>query len=63
MHAVWGYLCHEPCKPFGLSAWIVVFAGLQLFLSQVRSPVLSMAGRPLSLNAAYVAGIACNAPH
>ena len=47
MHAVWGYLCHEPCKPFGLSAWIVVFAGLQLILSQVRSPVLSMAGCPL----------------
>ncbi len=35
MHAVWGYLCTEPCKPFGLSAWIVVFAGLQILLSQV----------------------------
>lgn len=35
MHAVWGYLCTEPCRPFGLSAWIVVFAGLQIILSQV----------------------------
>ena len=38
MHAVWGYLCTEPCRPFGLSAWIVVFAGLQLILSQVGIP-------------------------
>ena len=35
MHAVWGYLCTEPCRPFGLSAWIVVFAALQIVLSQV----------------------------
>ena len=37
MHAVWAFYCHKPCPAFGLSAWIVVFAGIQLFLSQVRS--------------------------
>ena len=37
MHAVWAFYCHKPCPAFGLSAWIVVFACFQLFLSQVRS--------------------------
>ena len=35
MQAVWQFLCNKPCPAFGLSAWIVVFAGAQLFLSQV----------------------------
>ncbi|CAK0783413.1 hypothetical protein CVIRNUC_006612 [Coccomyxa viridis] len=34
MHAVWNFACTEPCRPFGLSAWIVVFAALQILLSQ-----------------------------
>ena len=36
MHAVWNFACTEPCRPFGLSAWIVVFAALQILLSQVN---------------------------
>ena len=36
MHAVWSFYCHKPCPAFGLSAWIVVFAGMQLLLSQVN---------------------------
>ena len=35
MHAIWNFACTEPCRPFGLSAWIVVFAALQILLSQV----------------------------
>ena len=38
LHAAWQLLCTEPCRPFGLSAWIVVFSSVQLFLSQVSSP-------------------------
>ena len=37
MHAVWNFACTEPCRPFGLSAWIVVFAALQILLSQVTN--------------------------
>ena len=36
MHAIWNFACTEPCRPFGLSAWIVVFAALQILLSQVN---------------------------
>jgi hypothetical protein len=36
MHAIWALYCHKPCPSFGLSAWIVVFAGMQLLLSQAR---------------------------
>lgn len=39
LHAAWQLLCQEPCRPFGLSAWIVVFSGVQLILSQVTLPV------------------------
>ena len=35
MHGVWNLACQPPCKTFGLSAWIAVFVGLQLILSQV----------------------------
>ena len=38
LHAVWRLLCGETCRPFGLSAWIVVFSSVQLFLSQVGKP-------------------------
>ena len=31
LHAAWQLLCTEPCRPFGLSAWIVVFSSVQLF--------------------------------
>ena len=44
MHYVYQQLaCCETCttcKPFGLSAWIIVFAAAQLLLTQVRSWVL-----------------------
>ena len=35
MHGVWNLACQPPCSNFGLSAWIAVFVGLQLILSQV----------------------------
>jgi hypothetical protein len=42
MHYVWDQLaCCETCtgcRPFGLSAWIVVFAAAQLVLTQARRP-------------------------
>ena len=36
MHAIWALYCHKPCPAFGISAWILVFAGMQLLLSQAR---------------------------
>ena len=37
LQAAWHLLCREPCRPFGLSAWIIVFSSAQLILSQVTS--------------------------
>jgi hypothetical protein len=36
LQAIWQLTCNKPCPSFGLSAWIVVFGGIQLFLSQVK---------------------------
>lgn len=48
MHYVYQELaCCETCttcKPFGLSAWIIVFAAAQLVLTQVRLPVARVLG-------------------
>ena len=42
MHYVWDQLACCPgctgCRPFGLSAWIIVFAAAQLILTQARTP-------------------------
>ena len=36
MLRIWQLYGDNEATPFGLSAWILVFFGLQLFLSQVR---------------------------
>lgn len=38
MLRVWQLYGDNSATPFGLSCWILVFFGLQLFLSQVRAP-------------------------
>ncbi len=52
LHAVWQLLCTQPCRPFGLSAWIIVFSSVQLFLSQ--------ASRHCPLTASMQLGSACS---
>ena len=52
LHAVWKLLCGQHCRPFGLSAWIVVFSSVQLFLSQVSytsHPLTARQFAPVSL--------------
>ena len=51
LHYVWIHTCHKhglsnTCDSFGLSAWIVVYAGVQILLSQVR---VSALGKRLSV--------------
>ncbi|KAK9904954.1 hypothetical protein WJX75_006393 [Coccomyxa subellipsoidea] len=59
MQAVWQFLCNKPCPAFGLSAWIVVFAGAQLILSQCPNfnslRVVSFAAAVMSLTYSTIA--------
>lgn len=41
MLRVWQLYGDNQTHPFGLSCWILVFFGLQLFLSQVRAAILA----------------------
>ncbi|CAK0779930.1 hypothetical protein CVIRNUC_004892 [Coccomyxa viridis] len=59
LHAAWQLLCQEPCRPFGLSAWIVVFSGVQLILSQCPNfnalTMVSLAAAVMSITYSTIA--------
>jgi amino acid permease len=66
MHAVYQLTCNQPCAPFGLSAWIVVFAAIQLLLVQGPSfnslRFISLSAAVMSLSYSTIA-IAASIAH